>query len=136
MKTFGNFAEDLDTRRQELKQRQKEQLGRFKQKGADVNQAAAQRSADQKEKAQAAAERSAEARDAIKQRRQAAADARAEAEAKRKEREDISAEIASSREEKIDQSKAKKAQNVQKRMAKDRAQQKRREASEKTMREA
>ena len=136
MKTFGNFAEDLDTRRQELKQRQKEQLGRFKQRGADVNQAAAQRSADQKEKATAAAERSAEARDAIKQRRQAAADARAEAEAKKKEREDISAEIAASREEKIDQSKAKKAQNDQKRMAKDRAQQKRRETAQQAMRDA
>ena len=52
MKTFGNFAEDLDTRRQELKQRQQQQLGRFKQKGADVNQAAAQRSASQRDKAE------------------------------------------------------------------------------------
>ena len=50
MKTFGNFAEDLDTRRQELRQRQKEQLGRFKQKGADVNLAVALRSTDQKDK--------------------------------------------------------------------------------------
>ena len=136
MKTFGNFAEDLDTRRQELKQRQKEQLGRFKQKGADVNQAAAQRSANLKDKAREAAERATSARDAIKQRRRAAADARAEAEAKKQEREDISAEIAASREEKIDQSKEKKAQNDKKRIAKDRVQQKRREAAQQAMREA
>ena len=136
MKTFGNFAEDLDTRRQELRQRQKEQLGRFKQKGADVRQAAAQRSAGQRDKAREAAERATAARDAIKQRRQAAADARAEAEAKKKEREDISAEIAAAREEKMDQSKEKKAQNDQKRMAKDRAHQKRREAAQQAMREA
>ena len=136
MKTFGNFAEDLDTRRQELKQRQQQQLGRFKQKGADVSQAAAQRSASQRDKAREAAERATAARDAIKQRRQAAADARAEAEAKKKEREDISAEIAASREEKIDQSEDEKKKNDSKRMAKDRVQEKRREAAEKAMREA
>ena len=55
---------------------------------------------------------------------------------KKQEREDISAEIAASREEKIDQREDEKKKNDQKRMAKDRVQQKRREAAQQAMREA
>ena len=36
MKSFGQLSEDLETRRQELKQRQREQGARFKEKGADT----------------------------------------------------------------------------------------------------
>ena len=121
MKTFGNFAEDLDTRRQELKQRQQQQLGRFKQKGADVSQAAAQRSAGQRDKAREAAERATAARDAIKQKRKESEARRQEIEAKKKEREDISKEIAASREEHQQDRVDQKKKHDQKRMGKARA---------------
>ena len=122
MKSFGTFSEDIETRRQLLKQKQREQLTSFKEKGAGVNQAAQERLGAQKEKAKEAAERATAARDAIKQKRQEAEARRQEIEAKKKEREDISKEIAASREEHQQDRVDQKKKNDQKRMGKARAQ--------------
>ena len=67
MKSFANFSEDLETRRQQLKLKQQQQAASFKEKGAAVNQAAQERVGAQKEKNVEAAERATAARDAIKQ---------------------------------------------------------------------
>ena len=107
MKSFGTFSEDIETRRQLLKQKQREQLASFKEKGAAVQQAAA--------------ERATAARDAIKQKRKEAEDRRKEIEAKKKEREDISKEIAASREEHQQDRVDQKKKLDQKRMGKARA---------------
>ena len=122
MKSFANFSEDLETRRQLLKQKQKDQLVSFKEKGAGVNQAAQERLGAQKEKQKEAADRATAARDAIKQKRKESEDRRKEIEAKKKEREDISKEIASSREEHQQERVVQKKKNDQKRMGKARAQ--------------
>ena len=122
MKSFANFSEDLQTRRQLLKQKQVDQRASFKEKGAAVNQAAQERLAAQKEKQDEAAERATAARDAIKQKRKEAEDRRKAAEAKKKEREDISKEIAASREEHQQDRVDQKKKNDQKRMGKVRAQ--------------
>ena len=122
MKSFANFSEDLETRRQLLKQKQREQLSSFKEKGAAVNQAAQERLGAQKEKSKEAAERATAARDAIKQKRKEAEDRRKAVEAKKKEREDISKEIAASREEHQQDRVDQKKKNDQKRMGKVRAQ--------------
>ena len=122
MKSFGQLSEDLETRRQLLKQRQQQQVGGFKEKGAQVSQAAAERSSAQRERAKEAAERATAARDAIKQKRKEAEDRRKEIEAKKKEREDISKEIAASREEHRQDRVDQKKKNDQKRMGKARAQ--------------
>ena len=121
MKSFANFSEDLETRRQLLKQKQKDQLASFKEKGAAVNQAAQERLGAQKEKAKEAAERATAARDAIKQKRKESEARRKEIEAKKKEREDISKEIAASREEHQQDRVDQKKKNDQKRMGKARA---------------
>ena len=121
MKSFANFSEDIETRRQLLKQKQKDQLASFKEKGAAVQQAAGERVAAQKEKSDAAAERATAARDAIKQKRKEAEDRRKEIEAKKKEREDISKEIAASREEHRQDRVDQKKKLDQKRMGKARA---------------
>ena len=121
MKSFGTFSEDIETRRQLLKQKQREQLASFKEKGAAVNQAAQERVAAQKEKSKEAAKRATAARDAIKQKRKEAEDRRKEIEAKKKEREDISKEIAASREEHRQDRVDQKKKNDQKRMGKARA---------------
>ena len=84
MKSFANFSEDLETRRQLLKQKQKDQLASFKEKGAAVNQAAQERLGAQKEKQKEAADRATAARDAIKQKRQEAESRRKEIEARKK----------------------------------------------------
>ena len=121
MKSFVNFSEDIETRRQLLKQKQREQLVSFKEKGAAVQQAAAERVADLKKKNAAAAERATAARDAIKQKRKESEARRQEIEAKKKEREDISKEIAASREEHQQDRVDQKKKNDQKRMGKARA---------------
>ena len=121
MKSFANFSEDLETRRQLLKQKQREQASSFKEKGAAVNQAAQERLAAQKEKQDEAAERATAARDAIKQKRKEAEARRQEIEAKKKEREDISKEIAASREEHQQDRVDQKKKLDQKRMGKARA---------------
>ena len=122
MKSFANFSEDLETRRQLLKQKQKDQLASFKEKGAAVNQAAQERLGAQKEKQKEAADRATAARDAIKQKRKESEARRKEIEAKKKEKEDISKEIAASREEHQQDRVDQKKKNDQKRMAKDRSQ--------------
>ena len=121
MKSFSNFSEDIETRRQELKQKQQQQAASFKEKGAAVNQAAQERVGAQKEKNVEAAERATAARDAIKQKRKEAEARRQEIEAKKKEREDISKEIAASREEHQQDRVDQKKKNDQKRMGKARA---------------
>ena len=121
MKSFGTFSEDIETRRQLLKQKQREQLASFKEKGAAVQQAAGERVAAQKDKNKEAAERATAARDAIKQKRKESEDRRKEIEAKKKEREDISAEIAASREEHQQDRVDQKKKLDQKRMGKARA---------------
>ena len=121
MKSFGTFSEDIETRRQLLKQKHREQLSSFKEKGAAVNQAAQERLGAQKEKAKEAAERATAARDAIKQKRKEAEARRQEIEAKKKEREDISKEIAASREEHQQDRVDQKKKLDQKRMGKARA---------------
>ena len=121
MKSFANFSEDLETRRQLLRQKQREQSASFKEKGAAVNQAAQERLAAQKEKSDEAAKRATAARDAIKQKRKEAEARRKEIEAKKKEREDISKEIAASREEHRQDRVDQKKKNDQKRMGKARA---------------
>ena len=122
MKSFANFSEDLETRRQLLKQKQREQLASFKEKGSAVQQAAGERVAAQKDKNKEAADRATAARDAIKQKRKEAEARRQEIEAKKKEREDISKEIAASREEPQQDRVDQKKKLDQKRMGKVRAQ--------------
>ena len=122
MKSFGTFSEDIETRRQLLKQKQKDQLASFKEKGAAVNQAAQERLGAQREKSKEVADRIQATKDAIKQRRKEAEAARQEAEAKKKEREDISKEIAASREEHRQDRVDQKKNLDQKRMGKARAQ--------------
>ena len=121
MKSFANFSEDLETRRQQLKLKQQQQAASFKEKGAAVNQAAQERVRAQKEKNVEAAERATAARDAIKQKSKEAEARRQEIEAKKKEREDISKEIAASREEHQQDRVDQKKKNDQKRMGKARA---------------
>ena len=121
MKSFGTFSEDIETRRQLLKQKQREQASSFKEKGAAVNQAAQERLAAQKEKQKENQERIDAAKAAAEERREASIAARKEAEAKKKEREDISKEIAASREEHQQDRVDQKKKNDQKRMGKARA---------------
>ena len=121
MKSFGHFSEDIETRRQLLKQKQREQAASVKEKGVAVNQAAQERLAAQKEKQKENQERIDAARKAAEERREASIAARKEAEAKKKEREDISKEIAASREEHQQDRVDQKKKLDQKRMGKARA---------------
>ena len=121
MKSFANFSEDLETRRQQFRLKQQQQAASFKERGAGVNQAAQERLADQKEKAKETAEKIKASKDAAAERRKAAEAARQEAEAKKKEREDISKEIAASREEHQQDRVDQKKKLDQKRMGKARA---------------
>ena len=59
MKSFGTFSEDIETRRQLLKQKQQDQLASFKEKGAGVQQAAGERLAALKDKNAAEAQKAA-----------------------------------------------------------------------------
>ena len=121
MKSFANFSEDIETRRQELRQKQQQQGASFKERGAAVNQAAQERLAAQKEKQAENQERADAAKAAAAERREASIAARKEAEAKKKEREDISKEIAASREEHQQDRVDQKKKLDQKRMGKARA---------------
>tara|TARA_Y100001963_G_scaffold72208_1_gene100376 strand:+ start:983 stop:1384 length:402 start_codon:yes stop_codon:yes gene_type:complete len=130
MKTIRQFLENVDERRALLKQRQRDQVSAFKERGSQRAQSAMQTSNEFRQRSQ---EQNKAAIERARAAKAARADARAEAEAKKKEREDISAEIAASREEKIDQREADKKKNDQKRMSKERVQAKRRERVKKTM---
>ena len=135
MKSFDEFSEDLETRRQLLKQRQTDQAASFKQKGAATVDAQKNRIAAAKEKQANVQSRINDAKERDREADRARKEAEQEREAKKKEREDISAEIAASREDRVDQVKVRKKVNDQKRMSKDRVQQKRREASQQAMKE-
>ena len=135
MKSFGEFSEDLETRRQLLKQRQTDQAASFKQKGAATVDAQKNRIAAAKEKQANIQSRINDAKERDREADRARKEAEQEREAKKKEREDISAEIAASREDRVDQVKVRKKVNDQKRMSKDRVQQKRREAAQQAMKE-
>ena len=135
MKSFDEFSEDLETRRQLLKQRQTDQAASFKQKGAATVDAQKNRIAAAKEKQANIQSRINDAKERDREADRARKEAEQEREAKKKEREDISAEIAASREDRVDQVKVRKKVNDQKRMGKDRVQQKRREAAQQAMKE-
>ena len=135
MKSFGEFSEDLETRRQLLKQRQTDQAASFKQKGAATVDAQKNRIAAAKEKQANVQSRINDAKERDREADRARKEAEQEREAKKKEREDISAEIAASREDRVDQVKVRKKVNDQKRMSKDRVQQKRRETAQQAMKE-
>ena len=135
MKSFDEFSEDLETRRQLLKQRQTDQAASFKQKGAATVDAQKNRIAAAKEKQANVQSRINDAKERDREADRARKEAEQESEAKKKEREDISAEIAASREDRVDQVKVRKKVNDQKRMGKDRVQQKRREAAQQAMKE-
>ena len=135
MKSFDEFSEDLETRRQLLKQRQTDQVASFKQKGAATVDAQKNRIAAAKEKQANVQSRINDAKERDREADRARKEAEQEREAKKKEREDISAEIAASREDRVDQVKVRKKVNDQKRMGKDRVQQKRREAAQQAMKE-
>ena len=136
MKSFDEFSEDLETRRQLLKQRQTDQAASFKQKGAATVDAQKNRIAAAKEKQANIQSRINDAKERDREADRARKEAEQEREAKKKEREDISAEIAASREDRVDQVKVSKKVNDQKRMGKDRVQQKRREAAQQAMKES
>ena len=136
MKSFDEFSEDLETRRQLLKQRQTDQAASFKQKGAATVDAQKNRIAAAKEKQANIQSRINDAKERDREADRARKEAEQEREAKKKEREDISAEIAASREDRVDQVKVRKKVNDQKRMGKDRVQQKRREAAQQAMKES
>ena len=136
MKSFDEFSEDLETRRQLLKQRQTDQAASFKQKGAATVDAQKNRIAAAKEKQANIQSRINDAKERDREADRARKEAEQEREAKKKEREDISAEIAASREDRVDQVKVRKKVNDQKRMSKDRVQQKRREAAQQAMKES
>ena len=126
MKSFETLSEDLATRRAELKQRQREQGSRFKQKSAAMVDTQKQRSSDAQKRA---ADDSKAALDRIKQRAAAKAAADRARKVKQKERDDISKEIAASREQKkddIEQKRDERKDDIKarekKRMSKERSQ--------------
>ena len=87
MKTIRQFFEDIGERRALLKQRQKDQLAAFKQKGAQRAQSALQTSNEFRQKSQ---EQNKAAIERARAAKAARADAKAAVEAKKKEREAVS----------------------------------------------
>ena len=128
MKSFGEFSEDLETRRQLLKQRQTDQAASFKQKGAATVDAQKNRIAAAKEKQANIQSRINDAKERDREAEIARKEAEKEREAERQEREDL-------KDQEITQSKEDKKRNDQKRMGKDRIQQKRRESAQQAMKE-
>ena len=99
MKTLHKLLEDIEQRRQALKQRSSDAVSKFREKSAQSSQSIAARRDELGAKAKQDAEA---ARQRKKDQDEQRAAARAEAEAKKQERENISAEIAASREERRD----------------------------------
>ena len=128
MKSFDEFSEDLETRRQLLKQRQTDQAASFKQKGAATVDAQKNRIAAAKEKQANIQSRINDAKERDREAEIARKEAEKEREAERQEREDL-------KDQEITQSKEDKKRNDQKRMGKDRIQQKRRESAQQAMKE-
>ena len=133
MKSFETLSEDLATRRAELKQRQREQGAKFKQKSASaVSSQIAKSSTVQ----QRAADDSKASLDRIKQAAAAKAAAARARKAKQQERDDISKEIEASREQKKDDIEQKRDERKDDIKAKDKkrmAKEKKREELQKTL---
>jgi len=129
MKSFGEFSEDLETRRQLLKQRQTDQAASFKQKGAANVDAQRNRVAAAKEKQADVQSRIDDAKERAREAEMARKEAEKEREAERQEREDL-------KDQDITQSKEDKKMNDQKRMSKVRIQTKRREAVQQAMKQS
>jgi len=128
MKSYDEFSEDLETRRQLLKQRQTDQAASFKEKGAasvdsqrNRMDAAKQKQADVQARIDDTKERAREAEMARKE-------AEKEREREREERQDL-------KDQEITQSKEDKKRNDQKRMSKVRIQTKRRETVQQAMKQ-
>ncbi len=128
MKSFDEFSEDLETRRQLLKQRQTDQAASFKQKGAANVDAQRNRVAAAKEKQADVQSRIDDAKERAREAEMARKEAEKEREAERQEREEL-------KDQEITQSKEDKKMNDQKRMSKVRIQTKRREAVQQAMKE-
>ncbi len=128
MKSFDEFSEDLETRRQLLKQRQADQAASFKEKGAANVEAQRNRVAAAKEKQAEVQSRIDDAKERAREAEMARKEAEKEREREREERQDL-------KDQEIIQSKEDKKRNDQKRMGKDRIQQKRREAAQQAMKE-
>ena len=129
MKSFGEFSEDLETRRQLLKQRQTDQAASFKEKGAANVDAQRNRVAAAKEKQADVQSRIDDAKERAREAEMARKEAEKEREAERQEREDL-------KDQDITQSKEDKKMNDQKRMSKVRIQTKRREAVQQAMKQS
>ena len=129
MKSFGEFSEDLETRRQLLKQRQTDQAASFKQKGAANVDAQRNRVAAAKEKQADVQSRIDDAKERAREAEMARKEAEKEREAERQEREDL-------KDQDITQSKEDKKMNDQKRMSKVRIQTKRRETAKQIMKQS
>jgi len=129
MKSFDEFSEDLETRRQLLKQRQTDQAASFKEKGAANVDAQRNRVAAAKEKQADVQSRIDDAKERAREAEMARKEAEKEREAERQEREDL-------KDQEITQSKEDKKSNDQKRMSKVRIQQKRRESAQQAMKES
>jgi len=129
MKSFDEFSEDLETRRQLLKQRQTDQAASFKQKGAANVDAQRNRVAAAKEKQADVQSRIDDAKERAREAEMARKEAEKEREAERQEREDL-------KDQDITQSKEDKKMNDQKRMSKVRIQTKRREAVQQAMKQS
>ena len=129
MKSFGEFSEDLETRRQLLKQRQTDQAASFKEKGAANVDAQRNRVAAAKEKQAEVQSRIDDAKERAREAEMARKEAEKEREAERQEREDL-------KDQEITQSKEDKKMNDQKRMSKVRIQTKRREAVQQAMKQS
>ena len=129
MKSFDEFSEDLETRRQLLKQRQTDQAASFKEKGAANVDAQRNRVAAAKEKQADVQSRIDDAKERAREAEMARKEAEKEREAERQEREDL-------KDQDITQSKEDKKMNDQKRMSKVRIQTKRREAVQQAMKQS
>ena len=129
MKSFDEFSEDLETRRQLLKQRQTDQAASFKQKGAANVDAQRNRVAAAKEKQADVQSRIDDAKERAREAEMARKEAEKEREAERQEREEL-------KDQEITQSKEDKKMNDQKRMSKVRIQTKRREAVQQAMKQS
>ena len=133
MKSFDQLSEDLATRRAELKQRQREQGAKFKQKGVERVGAAKAKTASLKQRTQD------DARASLDRIKQMAAQKRAaerERKAKQAERDDISREIAASREQKkdeIEDNRQEREDDVKAKEKKRMAKEKKREELQKTL---
>ena len=117
MKTLHKLLEDIEQRRQALKQRSTDAVSRYKQKSADSNQAAAKR----RDELMAKTKKSAS--DALSRKRnqeQERAAARAAQQEKQDMKDDIKKELEAEREERKDDTEERMQDREKKRMSKER----------------